>query len=306
MKKRILLLAAACILLLAACAAPREENAAGDYEVYYAALPDEAGGDAIRARRVHLEEELSPDTTALAEQLVTQLLAPPALDGLQSPFPAGTKLQKLSVAGGRAMVDLSEPYGRLSGIDLSIADGCVTLTLTQLDGINAVRVTVNGRELPYRRTQLLTAADTLLSSREDALRPINVSLYFLDTQSGELRAQAQTLALYEGQTRVSALLDALLRGPEGDDTLRPLLPEGFSVFSSRIDDGICYVNLKGETPLPQDETLRALAMESLARSLLSLSGVEKVQVLVDGEVMPQWTLPALAEAEIPTEGLTNG
>ena len=289
MKRLPLLLAALSLSLLAACAVPREETGAGGYELYYAAWPEEAGGDAIRARRIPLGDGAPADTDALAEELLTRLLASPASGGLRSPFPAGTKLQKISVAGGRATVDLSEQYAQLSGIDLSVADCCVTLTLTQLTGINAVRVTVNGRELPYRKTQLLTAADALLSGRGDALRPINVSLYFLDTQTGLLRAQAQTLALYEGQSRVSAVLDALLRGPEGDDGLRALLPEHFSVLSSRIDEGICYVNLSGAAALPEDEALRALAVDSLARSILSLSGVDEVQFLVDGEAVPQWT-----------------
>ena len=50
---------------------------------------------------------------------------------------------------------------------------------------------------------------TLLSSRESGLRPITVSLSFWDPARGELRAEQQTLALYEGQTRVNALLEAL-------------------------------------------------------------------------------------------------
>lgn len=295
--RRLPLLLAALALLLASCAAPREETGAEGYELYYAARLDGEGGDAIRARRVELAPGVSPDAGALAEELLTQLLASPASGDLRSPFPEGTKLQKVSVAGGRATVDLSEQYAQLSGIDLSVADCCVTLTLTQLTGINAVRVTVNGRELPYRKTQLLTAADALLSSREDALRPINVSLYFLDAQTGLLRAQAQTLALYEGQSRVSAVLDALLRGPEGDDGLRPLLPEHFSVLSSRIDENVCYVNLSGTAPLPEDEALRALAVDSLARSILSLSGVDEVQFLVDGEAVPQWTAVFAETAE---------
>ena len=293
--KRLPLLLAALALLLAACAVPREEADTDGYELYYTVWPDKGGGDAIGACRIQLAEGAAQDTDALAEELLKQLLSPPALDGLRSPFPEGTRLQMVSVAGGRATVDLSEQYAQLSGIDLSVADCCVTLTLTQLTGINAVRVTVNGRELPYRKTQLLTAADALLSGRGDALRPINVSLYFLDTQTGLLRAQAQTLALYEGQSRVSAVLDALLRGPEDDSGLRALLPEDFSVLSSRIDDGVCYVNLSGAAPLPEDETLRALAVESLARSILSLSGVDEAQFLVDGEALPQWTM-AFAEA----------
>lgn len=111
-------------------------------------------------------------------------------------------------------MDFSRQYARLAGIDLTLADYCVTLTLTQLDGVNAVSITSGGRELPYRETQTLTAADPLLSMREEQrLRPITVSLYFLDPTSGALRAEKRALALYEGQTRVNALLEALAPGP---------------------------------------------------------------------------------------------
>ena len=286
------------LLLLAACAVEPEAPSPDDYELYYAVqLGASAGGDAIRADTLRVEDSAALDTVDLAERLLTALLEEPEDTALRSPFPSGTSLQKLSVAGGRATVDLSEPYAKLSGIELSIADACVTLTLTQLDGIYAVRITANGRELPYRETQLLTAADALLSSGEDVIRPINVSLYFLDKQSGELRAQAQTLALYEGQTRVSAVVDALKRGSAGDDTLQTLLGADFSIASSRTDNAICYVNLSGTTPLPQEEALRDLAMESLARSLLSLEGVDEVQFLIDGESAPQWTVTTSAPAE---------
>ena len=287
-------------LLLAACADKPEPSTEG-YELYYAAMPYESGGgDAIRAAAARVPKDGAQSTQALAEALVERLLTAPAEDALRSPFPAGTSLQKLTVAGGRATVDLSEQYARLSGIDLSVADACLTLTLTQLDGVYAVRITADGRELPYRTTQLMTAADALLSSGEDVIRPINVTLWFLDAGGAGLRPQQQTLALYEGQTRLSAVLDALKRGPAGDDSLLPLLPEGFAVSSSRIEENVCYVNLNGRTPLPGDETLRTLAVESLARSLLSLDGVDAVQFLVDGEAVPQWAAPA-PEPPLPPE-----
>ena len=291
--KRTLALLFALLLLLAACAAPEEAPSPDDYELYYAAqLGVSAGGDAIRSAALRVEGSASLDTAELAETLLTALLAGPQDLALKSPFPNGTRLQRLTVAGGRATVDLSAPYARLSGIDLSIADACVTLTLTQISGIYAVHITADGRELPYRETQLLTAADALLSSGEDAIRTINVQLWFLDTQSGDLRAQAQTLGLYEGQTRVSAVLDALKRGGAGDETLLSLMPQELVISSSRIEDEICYVNLRGVQLLPQDGALRALAVESLARSLLSLDGVSEVHFLSNGEPVPEWTAPA--------------
>ncbi len=297
MRRSFALLAA--LALLCGCAAREAAPSADAYSIYYAVsrLDVNDGGDAIRPSAFNVPDDAHTDTTALATLMTKELLAQPADALLRSPFPGGTELQKLSVAGGRATVDLSEEYAHLSGVDLSIADACLTLTLTQLDGIYAVRITANGRELPYRETQLLTAADTLLSGGGDAIRPINVSLYFLDVQTGELRAQAQTLALYEGQTRASAVLDALKRGPEGDDALQGLLPESFAVLSSRTENGVCYVNLDSRASLPEDEALRALAVESLERSLLSLDGVDEVQFLIDGAVAPQQTAPAIAPAE---------
>lgn len=296
--KRAWLLCAAVVLLFAACTARADESASDGYELYYAARLDGSdGGDAIRTSRFQVEDGASLTTTALAEVLVRQLLAAPEDETLRSPFPGGTTLQKLTVGGGRAMVDLSEQYARLSGIDLSIADCCVTLTLTQLDGINAVHITADGRELPYRKTQLLTAADALLSKEEEMLRTINVSLYFLDVATGELRAQQQTLALYEGQSRANAVLDALLRGPENDETLQKLLPDDFAILSSRTEDNVYYVNIDGRTALPGDEALRALAVESLAESLLSLSGVDEVQFLIDGVAAPQLAAPAISPEE---------
>lgn len=279
------------LLTLAACAPSPEEQTADDYTLYLAArLEDSDGGDAIRERSVRVAGSSAMPTAKLAERLISELLEAGGDLELRSPFPSGTSLQKLAVAGGRAVVDLSEPYAGLSGIDLSIADACLTLTLTQLDGIYAVHITANGRELPYRRTQLLTAADALLSSGEDVIRPINVSLWFADKDTMSLRSQQQTIALYEGQSRVSAVVDALKRGPAGDDTLQTLLPESFSILSARTEDGVCYVNLNDYVMQSVDEPQRAPIMESLSRSILSLSGVEEVQYMVDGESVPQWTM----------------
>ena len=291
--KRKLFIAALLLVLaltLAACA-QKAQIPQGNYQLYYAAQAESARGeDAIAEYPVKIADE-GCDVQELAQRLLEALLLPPEDPLLLSPFPDGTQLRTVTVSGRRACVDFSASYGRLSGIDLSLADYCVALTLTQLDGVNAVTITANGREIPYRRTQLLTAADPLLGSREDTLRPITVQLYFLDKQTGELRAQQQTLALYEGQPRVNALLDAFFAGPENDDTLAPLLSTDFSVLSARIEENTCYLNLPGDVLLPEDVQAQRLAMSSLVRSLCSLTGVEQVQILVDGEVAP--TLGAL-------------
>ena len=297
MKRPLVLLLTLLLLtpLAASCAKRAQQSDESGYALYYLADADSAGGgDAIAAAQTRYEPDETPSTEECARALVERLLTQPEEAALHPPVPDGTALQSLVISGRRARLDFSAQYGRLSGIELSLADYCITLTLTQLPDVNAVSITANGRELPYRRMQVLLAEDTLLLSRESGLRPITVSLYFYDASSGELRAEQQTLALYEGQTRVNAVLEALAQGPE-DDALQTLLPEDFSVLSSRIEDGVCYVNLAGDAPLPEDWAQRELLFDAIEYSLLSIGGVKQVQLLVEGESSPRTVVSDAAQ-----------
>ena len=289
MRRRLSMTAALVLLLslLCACAAQHaQEMDENGYELYFLSDPNSAGGSdairfcptSIRAQEKRLTLDGAMETEDCVRALMEALLAGPDEPSLSSPIPEGTALKSLKVSGRRAQIDLSAQYARLTGIDLS-------LTLTQLPNVNAVSITADGRELPYRETQVLLSADTLLSSRESGLRPITVSLYFLDSKTGELRAEQQTLALYEGQTRVNALLEALAQGPE-DDSLVSLLPEDFTVISSRIENGVCYLNLPANVSLPEDEAARDLMLSALEQSILSLGGVDEVQFLIEGSAEP--------------------
>ena len=48
----------------------------------------------------------------------------------------------VEIRGSHAKVDLSAAYRSLSGIDLTLADYCVTLTLTQISAIRSVSIPV--------------------------------------------------------------------------------------------------------------------------------------------------------------------
>ena len=291
MKKRWIAIALLAVLLMGIGGAigkvgVRQESGGSAYALYFVErdLRSADGGDALRSEERTLEDS-GLSTEELAAALVAELLKGPADPTLKSPFPRGTALLSAEQKGTELRVDLSAAYSTLSGVGLSLADYAITLTLTQLPNVNAVSITADGRELPYRETQVLLSADTLLSSRESGLRPITVSLYFLDSKTGELRAEQQTLALYEGQTRVNALLEALAQGPE-DDSLVSLLPEDFTVISSRIENGVCYLNLPANVSLPEDEAARDLMLSALEQSILSLGGVDEVQFLIEGTAEP--------------------
>lgn len=288
--RRSLFYATLCALMLAllcACAPQQAEEPENAYTVYYPAASAEAaaGGDAVVPREVVIDggEELTRQ--ALAEALVRALLDPPdALSDVVSPLPAGTQLNAVVLSGRRARVDLTGGYGSLSPIDMTLTDSCLALTLTQLENVDGILVTEQGRQLPYR-AQVFTAADALLGSMENPLRTFTAYLWYAEGDTLTLCAERQTMLLREGETRLDVLLETLLLGPELE-AHTSLFPEGFRYLSARAEEGVCYLNLPADVPLPEGEETQRAMLEALVRTLCSLDSVDAVQVVLDGENAP--------------------
>ena len=280
MKTRLCLLLV-LLLLLPGCR--REEPARTAYELYFqeADLTFSAGEGAFRTESVFLYEGETGTSRQLAEALMNELLKGPTDETLKSPLPAGTSLLSLSLSGSLARVDLSAPYGTLSGVALTLADSAIAMTLSQVPEISSVQITVRGRELAYRERQILNIREVLLSPEEDVVSTVDALLYFL-TPQGVLHPEERTLELYEGDTQVSAVAKALEGRPEGRDLLSPL-PEGFQVKSVWLEEDICYVNLSSALLEGLGESALQTALRALEDSLSSLEAVEEVRFLVDGE-----------------------
>lgn len=149
--KRIaaLLLLLALLLTLGGCLRRTEEG----WDVYY--VNQVAGEEEVLLPE---KREIDPETSPV-EGLLALLLTQPESEGLTNVIPEMVTLRQWSLENGLLTVDFSGSYGILSGIDLTLADYCVVLTLTQLEEVDAVVITVDGEPLPYRDHQRLTAAD---------------------------------------------------------------------------------------------------------------------------------------------------
>ena len=195
---RLLACGLLCVLLLSGCAG---EPVGDDYALYFRArdLRSAAGEGALQTERwTPPEQDL--DTAALAEAMMEALLAGPAEETLQNTIPAGTALLSLTLNGSQAVVDLSPAYSSLSGVELTLADQAVALTLTQLPEILSVRITVRGQELAYRDKQVFTGQDVLLAPEGDVVDTVTAALYFPNAD-GVLTEETRTLNLYEGTGR---------------------------------------------------------------------------------------------------------
>lgn len=229
--------------------------------------------------------------------LMSALLAGPPEEELEltSLIPAGTRVLSWSLEEGVASVELSAAYAGLVGVDLTLADCCITLTLAQLPGVEGVRVTVNGGGQSYRDRRVLYPEDMLLAVAEESPAEVTAALYFRREGGDQLGFELRRFRLSEDRVPVKEVLDALAAGPE-DEGLVPLLPEGLTVRSAWVDQGLCTADLSAAL-LDLPEGRRALAVSSIAETLRSLDGVEQVQILIEGE--PVGPVDGLVPSPLP-------
>lgn len=285
MKKLLSLLMCGILLLLCGCAyMVQEDEQKNVYNLYYEVrnLKSAASGDAIGTKPSLLKRGNQFEAQVQAEALMKELLMDPNEGNLKNPIPKGTKLLSLTVNDTHALVDLSSSYGTLSGISLTMADYCITMTLTQISGISSVSVTVRGMELAYRDNQNFEESDLLLSSTEDMVGTVRATLYFLNSR-GRLTPEARTLTIYEGDTQAEALLKELEDGPRNQN-LTSALPKNLLIQGAWVEDKICYINVTmlDSSDLQEKASLQ-VAADALTWSLRSLDTVNDVQILLNGE-----------------------
>lgn len=303
MRRRVLALAA--IGLLAAAlwgCAPQAEEETGP-AVWYAGDADHWENDTKAVSSLaYVGEEMSVDG------LMAALMADPTVDGsLRSPIPEGTRLLGWKLDDGLLRVDLSEEYGSLAGIGLTIADYCITLTLSQLPGVERVTVTVGGHELDQRYRQELSAEQVILSGAEEVPVEVSADLYFPRTAGRGLGLENRVFQLTEGEVLAEIVTQALLEGPRSED-LSAVIPEGTQLRSVQLEDGVCTVDLSAEflAGMPEDSGGQNLVIYAIVDTLGNLDSVDSVRLQVEGEPLARYGGVDLSEPLEPDFGLTDG
>ena len=292
MRTRILSVLLALLLPLSGCApAAGGEESGQTYAVYFSVpLPEDESAQVLGGAAIQSEERRIPQSADPMEALVECLLSGPLSDQLRSPFPEGVyQLSPPVLTDGVCEVDLSERYGGLSGVELTLADYCIALTLCQLEGVEAVSILVEGEPIPYRDHQLLRESDVILSSDEDEPVYLSADLYFL-REDGGLAAEHRELLVESGQTAEEVLLQALLAGPESRELSFPL-SESVQVIDLWMDeDGICCVNFSAGflTEQPETASQARLLLYAVVNTLCQLPNVDALLLLVEGESVAEY------------------
>lgn len=280
----------ALAVLLSGCGA-RSGPGEGQVALYWPAGQNGADGAALDCEYRTLTpaqgEGTGDDPDTAISLLLSALEAGPQSPDWTAPLPTGTRFRSWELDGeGVLHLDLSEHYGGLSGMELSLADACITLTFCQLPQVEAVALTVEGRPRPFRE-QVLSPEDLLLGN---GLRPggrVEALLWF---PGGEgLAREERDLTLAIGDDRATAVLQALLAGPEGAD-LAPAAPEGTRLLRVEqtgtgwvVDLSAPFGEGAGQEHFPGER--------ALAQTLWELEPELPVTILLEGAQLSHWSVP---------------
>jgi len=205
--------------------------------------------------------------------------------GTAEHHPSVLSLRDWEKRGSTLWLDISGPYDELSDLELTLANYCITLTMTQLSGIKSVSISVEGRPL----VQGLSREDVVLSGAEEEPVELTAALCFRRAGGNELGMELRVFRLIESESATLAVLQALLEGPK-EVGLAPVLPPELTVYSARVEGGVCYADFSSVLleKMPENNVDQMLVVRSITESLCSLGHVQAVQLLVEGEPLQQY------------------
>lgn len=112
-----------------------------------------------------------------------------------------------------------------------------------------------------------------------------VNLYFSDDQAMYLVAEKRSLNTQGDQKQLaSAIVNELIAGPK-QAKLHATMPQGSSLLSLEIANGLATVNLNQDFQSKHSggSTGEMMTIYSLVNSLTDLQGIQQVQLLVEGK-----------------------
>ncbi len=284
MKQRILaLMMTVALIYVPGCGKNAEQNNA--IELYFISVADVLSGAAIDSETQTVEDLTVP---SVMERL---LQSPKDTTRLSSFAPDGTKLLGWSVTDGVASLDLSEEFGQLTGINLTKAEYCIVLTLTQLDGIDSVFITVAGKTLPGAAASTLSSDDVLLYGETEDPITVEEILYFPLEDGTGLGNEKRTLSALSNSAidLANEILEQLVAGPS-DEAMTAFLPTGGKIYASSVRQGVCTVTMDKillESICQPTETYE-LKLYAIVNSLCQLEDISSVRFLENGNKIEGW------------------
>lgn len=166
----------------------------------------------------------------------------------------------------------------------------IVRTLTQLPEIDTVEMTVEGKPLVDSMGNVVGRmnADQFINNDGNEINTYELARIklFFASDEGNMLIAAYREKHYSSNTPIERfIVEELIAGPSGQvEGLHATINPNTKIINVTTKDGICYVNLDDNFLTVPDNVSMDAAVYSIVNSLVELSNINKVQILVNGEV----------------------
>lgn len=295
--KRLLSIILAFVLMLSSAgslASCTKKSAAEDavtYSVYYS----NADASNIIAREyTGIDESLY--ALEKVEELFEQMFDyADEANGYYSAKPSNVEKLSTKISDtGILTVDFNSEYSSLTPVQEILLRAAVVLTVIQVDGISGVEFTIEGSPATDNEggeigTMTADNFAGILITEEGMLEESRtLTIFFADKEGSEASCLVPTGVVFYSASNSTIsmeeyILQCLIDGPEEDSGVYRTVESSVVVLSVSTTDKICYVNFSSSF-YDQSSVSDEILIYSIVNSLCSLSYVDSVQFLIEGEL----------------------
>lgn len=277
-----ILLCFACMMFLTACGT-ENYNKENIYTIYYISNSE-------TKVEMHEYEMQSVSEEDRLEELLTCLATGPDKLTYKAPLAMGFQVLDVSEKEGKVQLDVDAAYTEMPATTEVLVRAAIVRTLTQLQNVRYVGITVEGEQLFDNAGEAVgwMNAEQFINNDGNEINtyePIKVKLYFADEKGDHLIAAFRQKHYSTNTPLERFIVEELIAGPSGKvEGLYPTINPETKIISTMTKDGICYVNLDSSFLTVVNNVSTNVAVYSIVNSLVELSNINKVQILVNGEV----------------------
>lgn len=247
----------------------------------------------MKSERHEVKGETNED---IVKSVLNELKSGPKSEGLRGVIPKEVNFNNINLDKNLVTLDLSPEYNNLSFGDELIIRASIVQTLTGLDFIDFVKITVSGEELKKTNGQpvgIMSASDFII---DDVISPEPknykvVKLYFQNRNATGFNVEEREIEVNPNEPLEKYIIEELIKGPNEADSY-PTVPSETKLRSIKTEttDGICYVDLSSDfvTKHSGGSTSEWFTIYSIVNSLTELDNVNKVQFLIEGEKLQEF------------------
>ena len=270
------------VISLAACGQNENVQASQIFEVYNIGKEETK----VELNECALE---STEPDEQLDELIEIMTQTPAKLEYKPVFDMGFTILSKKLSEGILTVNVDEGYTKLLPSTEVLVRAAIVRTFTQVDGIDYVALTVNGKPIndSLGNPVGMMSADMFIDNAGEeinALEKVKLKLYFADETGTALTAVNRTVVYNTNISLEKLVVEKLIEGPVDTSVgVYPTINPDTKIVSITVKDGICYVNLN-DTFLTQLYNVTSdVTIYSIANSLVELSNINKVQITINGE-----------------------